>query len=122
MNEAKRERYNLSAWALSHQTLILFMIIASMAAGAFAYLGLGRNEDPSFTYRVMTIRTLWPGATAREVERLVTDPIEKKLEELPYYDFDRSYSKPGESVILLALKNYTPPNLVADIWYRTRKK
>src|SRR5258706_2634659 len=83
---------------------------------------LGRAEDRSFTFKVMTIRTEWPGASAREVERLVTDRLEKKLEEVPYYDYARSYSKPGESVIFLTLKDYTPPRQVADIWYQARKK
>jgi len=72
-------RGNLSAWGLSHQALILFMIIASTLAGTYAYLNLGRAEDPPFAFKRMTIRTQWPGATAREVERLITDPIEKKL-------------------------------------------
>ncbi|NYZ17371.1 efflux RND transporter permease subunit [Azospirillum sp. RWY-5-1] len=119
---AAREGLNLSAWALSHRTLVLFLILASVVAGAVAYRSLGRAEDPSFTFKVMTIRTDWPGATAAEVERLVTDRIEKKLEEVPYYDFARSYSKPGESVVFLTLKDYTPPKQVADIWYQARKK
>ncbi|HEY0837672.1 MAG TPA: efflux RND transporter permease subunit [Azospirillum sp.] len=117
-----KNRNNLSAWALSHRTLVLFLILASVLAGTLAYLRLGRAEDPSFTFKVMTIRTEWPGATAREVEQFVTDRIEKKLEEVPYYDFARSYSKPGESVIFLQLKDYTPPRMVADLWYQTRKK
>jgi multidrug efflux pump len=114
--------FNLSAWALAHRTLVLFLILAVTAAGTIAYLRLGRAEDPSFTFKVMTIRTEWPGASAREVERFVTDKIEKKLEEVPYYDFARSYSKPGESVVFLTLKDYTPPRQVADIWYQARKK
>ena len=119
---SRPNRGNLSAWALSHRTLVLFFILASVLAGALAYKNLGRAEDPSFTFKVMTIRTEWPGATAREVEQFVTDRIEKKLEEVPYYDFARSYSKPGESVIFLQLKDSTPPRKVADLWYQTRKK
>ncbi|AWK88938.1 efflux RND transporter permease subunit [Azospirillum thermophilum] len=115
-------RGNLSAWALHHRTLVLFLILASVLAGVLAYRNLGRAEDPSFTFKVMTIRTEWPGATAREVEQYVTDRIEKKLEEVPYYDFARSYSRPGESVIFLQLKDYTPPRMVADLWYQARKK
>jgi multidrug efflux pump len=116
------ERGNLSVWALAHRNLVVFFIVASAVAGAFAYLRLGRAEDPSFTFKVMTIRTEWPGASAREVERLVTDRIEKKLEEVPHYDFARSYSKPGESVIFLTLKDSTPPREVPDAWYQARKK
>ncbi|MBP2291773.1 efflux RND transporter permease subunit [Azospirillum rugosum] len=115
-------RNNLSAWALSHRTLVLFFILATVLAGALTYRTLGRAEDPSFTFKVMTIRTTWPGATAREVEQFVTDRIEKKLEEVPYYDYARSYSKPGESVIFLTLKDSTPPRKVADLWYQVRKK
>jgi multidrug efflux pump len=115
-------RGNLSAWALSHQALILFMILASTLAGIYAYFDLGRAEDPPFAFKQMTISTDWPGATAREVERLITDPIEKKLQELPYFDIDRSYSKPDQSVIILVLKDYTPPSRVADLWYQVRKK
>jgi multidrug efflux pump len=115
-------RGNLSAWALSHRTLVLFMILTSVVAGVIAYGRLGRAEDPAFTFKVMTIRTDWPGATAREVEQFVTDRIEKTLQEIPYYDYARSYSKPGESVIFLTLKDDTPPHLVSDIWYQVRKK
>ncbi|GEO39990.1 drug-resistance cell envelope-like protein [Skermanella aerolata] len=122
MNSKIPMRGNLSAWALTHQTLVLFMILASAAAGLLAYFSLGRAEDPSYTWKAMTIRTAWPGATADEVERLVTDPIEKKLEEMPYYDFTRSYSKPGESVVILTLKDFTPAEQVQDLWYQARKK
>jgi multidrug efflux pump len=115
-------RMNLSAWALAHRTLVLFMMLASVLAGALAYKTLGRAEDPSFTFKVMVVRTQWPGATAREVEQFVTDRIEKKLEEVPYYDVARSYSKPGESVVFVQLKDSTPPKLVADLWYQVRKK
>jgi multidrug efflux pump subunit AcrB len=115
-------RGNLSAWALAHRTLVLFMMLASVLAGALAYKNLGRAEDPSFTFKVMIVQTQWPGATAREVEQFVTDRIEKKLEEVPYYDLTRSYSKPGESVIFVQLKDYTPPKMVPDLWYQVRKK
>jgi len=115
-------RGNLSAWGLSHQVLILFMIIASTLAGIYAYFHLGRAEDPPFAFKQMTIRTEWPGATTREIEHLITDPIEKKLEELPYYDIVRSYSRPDQSVIILVLKDYTPPSRVPDLWYQVRKK
>ncbi len=116
------DRFNLSAWALSHRALVLALLIAAVAVGMFSYLSLGRAEDPSFTIKVMTIRTEWPGATARQVEQLVTDPIQRKLEELPYYDHAESYSRPGESVVFLSLKDSTPPAAVAGLWYQTRKK
>ncbi len=119
---SRPSRGNLSAWALSHRKLVLFFILASMLAGALAYRTLGRAEDPSFTFKVMIIRTEWPGATAREVEQLVTDRIENTLEEVPHYDVARSYSKPGESVVFLQLRDDTPPRRVAELWYQVRKK
>lgn len=114
--------FNLSAWALGHRTLVLFLLMVATVAGIAAYERLGRAEDPNFTFKVMIIRTTWPGATAREVERLITEPVEKKLEEVPYYDYAQSYSKPGESVVFLMLKPVTPPSMVADLWYQARKK
>jgi len=114
--------FNLSAWALRHQALVLFFIIALAAAGSWAYSTLGRAEDPDFTFKVMVIRTNWPGATARDVELQITDRIEKKLQETPYFDFTGSYSRPGESVIFINLKDYTPPKEVQNIWYQVRKK
>ena len=114
--------FNLSAWALGHRTLVLFLLIVATIAGVIAFGRLGRAEDPNFTFKVMIIRTSWPGATAREVERLVTEPVEKKLEEVPYYDYAQSYSRPGESVVFLMLKDITPPRMVPDLWYQARKK
>jgi len=118
----RKMRGNLSAWALSHQKLVLFLIVASALAGVYAYLNLGRAEDPSFTFKVMTIRTQWPGATAREVELQVTDRIEKTLQELPYFDVAQSYSKPGDSVIFVTLEDSAPASQVPELWYQVRKK
>ena len=77
------QRFNLSAWAIAHQSLVLFMIIVLAGAGLYAYLNLGRAEDPSFTIKTMVVNAAWPGATAAEMEEQVADPIEKKLQELP---------------------------------------
>jgi len=115
-------RFNLSEWALEHQALILYFILALFAAGAYSYVRLGQGEDPEFTFKVMVVRTLWPGATAKEVEQQVTERLEKKLQETPWFDFARSYSKPGESLIFVVLKDYTPPKAVPDSWYQARKK
>lgn len=117
-----RNRGNLSAWALSHRPLVLFFLLVTLVAGALAYVKLGRAEDPSFTFKVMTITTKWPGATAREVELQVTDRLEKKLEEVPWYDITRSYSKPGESVIFFQLRDDVPTGKVDNLWYQVRKK
>ena len=113
---------NLSEWALEHQSFVLYLIIALALAGAYAYVRLGQAEDPDFTFKVMVVRTLWPGATAREVEQQVTERLEKKLQETPWFDYTRSYSKPGESLIFVLLKDYTPPKEVPNAWYQVHKK
>lgn len=113
---------NLSEWALRHQVLTLYLMAALLVAGVFAYFKLGRAEDPDFTVKVMVVRTLWPGATAAEIEQQVTDRIEKKLQETPWLDHVRSYSKPGESLIFVTLKDSTQPKLVPETWYQVRKK
>jgi multidrug efflux pump len=115
-------RFNISEWALRHQPLVLYFILALFVAGVSSYLRLGQAEDPDFTFKVMVIRTLWPGATAREVELEVTERIEKKLQEVPWFDYTRSYSKPGESLIFVLLKDFTPPKEVPNAWYQVRKK
>ncbi|WP_026686979.1 efflux RND transporter permease subunit [Azovibrio restrictus] len=115
-------RYNLSAWALHHPSMVLYLMVVLMLAGALSYFKLGRAEDPDFTIKVMVVRTLWPGASAREVEQQVTEAIEKKLQETPWVHVLRSYSKPGESMVFVELKDYTPKAAVPDSWYQVRKK
>jgi multidrug efflux pump len=115
-------RFNLSAWALRHRSLIGFLMVLLLAAGAMSYMQLGRAEDPDFTFKVMIVRTNWPGATAREVEQQVTDKIEKKLQETPYLDNVRSYSKAAESTVYVTLRDSTPPKAVSGVWYEVRKK
>ena len=113
---------NLSEWALRHQSFILFLIIALGCAGVYSYVRLGQAEDPDFTFKVMVINTKWPGATAREVEQQVTERLEKKIQEVPWFDYTRSYSRPGESMIFVTLKDFTPPKEVPNAWYQVRKK
>lgn len=113
---------NLSAWALTHQQMVLYLIIVLMAAGVISYLNLGRAEDPDFTFKVMVVRTLWPGATAHDVELELTERIEKKLQETPWVDVLRSASKPGESLVFVVLKDYTPKPEVPEAWRQVRKK
>ncbi len=113
---------NLSAWALAHQQMVAYLIIVLMAAGAISYFNLGRAEDPDFTFKVMAVRTLWPGATAKEVELELTERIEKKLQETPWVDVLRSASKPGESMVFVVLKDYTPKPEVPEAWRQVRKK
>ncbi|CAG9227440.1 Acriflavin resistance protein [Paraburkholderia sabiae] len=115
-------RFNLSAWALRHQALVVFLIALSTAFGILAYTKLAQSEDPPFTFRVMVIRTFWPGATARQVQEEVTDRIGRKLQETPEIDFLRSYSRPGESLIFFTMKDSAPVKNVPETWYQVRKK
>src|SRR5260370_21829263 len=116
------QRFNLSQWAITHQALVLFMILVLGAAGAYSYFGLGRAEDPSFTIKTMVVNVAWPGATATEMQTQVADKIEKKLQELPYLDRVESYSQPGVSFTQIFLIDQTPPAKVKELWYQVRKK
>ena len=116
------KRFNLSEWAITHQALVLFMILLLGAAGAYSYFNLGRAEDPSFTIKTMIVNVAWPGATAAEMQTQVADKIEKKLQDLPYLDRVQSYSQPGVSFIQVFLTDQTPPAKVKDLWYQVRKK
>ncbi|PRF44184.1 multidrug transporter AcrB [Burkholderia multivorans] len=115
-------RFNLSAWALRHQALVVYLIVLATVAGILAYTRLAQSEDPPFTFRVMVIRTFWPGATARQVQEQVTDRIGRKLQETPAIDFLRSYSRPGESLIFFTMKDSAPVKDVPETWYQIRKK
>ncbi len=113
---------NLSAWALQHRALTLFAMLALAAAGAWAYLSLGRAEDPAFTIKQMVIIVDWPGAAPDEMAREVTDRIERKLEDLPHLDYTQSQTQPGHSVVTVSLRDDTPPRQVPDLFYQVRKK
>jgi multidrug efflux pump len=115
-------RFNLSDWTLHHRTLVGYFLLALALMGVFAYGKLGQAEDPPFTFKIMVIRTLWPGATARQVEQQLTDKIEKKLQETPYLDRVSSFSRPGESTVMFYAKDSTPPGAVPDVFYQVRKK
>ncbi len=114
--------FNLSTWSLEHPSLVAYLMVVLTLGGVLAYFNLGRSEDPDFTIKTMVVRSFWPGATAQEVEQQVTDRIEKKLQELPYLDNLRSYSKPGESLVFVELRDFTPPKQVPELWYQVRKK
>jgi multidrug efflux pump len=107
---------------LEHQSLVLFFMLALFSAGLFSYFRLGQAEDPEFTFKVMVIRALWPGASPAEMEQQVTERLEKKLQETPYLDNVRSFTKSGEATIFIALRDSTPPKEVAGVWYQVRKK
>ncbi|WP_431857608.1 efflux RND transporter permease subunit [Azospirillum sp.] len=114
--------FNLSEWALKHRSFVWYLILSLTLAGGMAYMRLGREEDPAFTIKTMVVQANWPGATIDDTMNLVTDPIEKKLEEVPYLDYVKSYTKPGVSVVYVNLKDYTPADQVPDLWYQVRKK
>src|SRR6478752_5775305 len=116
------KRFNLSGWAVSHPTLILFLMIALGAAGFFSYRGLGRAEDPFFTVKVVNVSAIWPGATAAEMQTQVADPIEKKLQELPFFEKVQTYSKPAFTALQVTLRDCTPPKDVPYLFYILRKK
>lgn len=114
--------FNLSRWALEHTALVRYLMVVLLLLGVAAYFQLGQDEDPPFTFRAMVVRTYWPGATAQQVADQVTDRIERALQEVPYADKIRSYSKPGESQIIFMLKDAAPPKEVPQLWYTVRKK
>lgn len=119
---AKSAGFNLSKWALDHAPLTRYLMVVLMVLGTFAYFQLGQDEDPPFTFRAMVVRTYWPGATAQQVAEQVTDKLERTLQEAPYADKIRSYSKPGESQIIFQIKDSSKAADVANVWYTVRKK
>ncbi|MDM0103883.1 efflux RND transporter permease subunit [Variovorax sp. J22R24] len=114
--------FNLSKWALEHAALTRYLMLVLMLLGFASYFQLGQDEDPPFTFRAMVVRTYWPGATAQQVAEQVTDKLERTLQEAPYADKIRSYSKPGESQIIFQIKDSSKASEVANVWYTVRKK
>ena len=115
-------KFNLSQWALEHPALTRYLMVVLMLLGIAAYFHLGQDEDPPFTFRAMVVRTYWPGATAQQVAEQVTDKLERTLQEVPYADKIRSYSKPGESQIIFQIKDSSRAADVPNVWYSVRKK
>ncbi|KHK01727.1 efflux RND transporter permease subunit [Desulfovibrio sp. TomC] len=115
-------RVNLSEWAVTHRPLTLFLILVVSLAGIWSYRQLGRAEDPEFTVKSMIISANWPGATADEMQRLVADPIEKKLQEVPYFDKVKTYCRPDSVVMQLLLRDSAPATAVGESWYQARKR
>ena len=115
-------KFNLSEWALKHQSFVWYLMFVAVLAGIFSYMNLGRAEDPSFAIKTMVIQTRWPGATVDETMLQVTDRIEKKLEELDSLDYVQSYTRPGESTVFVFLKDTTEAKAIPQIWYQVRKK
>lgn len=114
--------FNLSEWALKHQSFIWYLMFVALLMGVFSYFNLGREEDPSFTIKTMVIQSKWPGATQEETLKQITDRIEKKLEELDSLDYVKSYTRPGESTVYVYLRDTTSAKDIPEIWYQVRKK
>ena len=117
-----RHRFNISRWALEHGPLTRYLMVVLLVLGGAAYFQLGQDEDPPFTFRAMVVQAWWPGASAQEMAEQVTDKIERLSQEVPYADVIRSYTKPGESVTILQIKDSSPPNEVGNVWYQVRKR
>lgn len=118
----KKSGINLSEWAIRHAALVQYLMVVLMVAGVFAYGKLGQKEDPEFTFKAMLVKVTWPGASAEEVERQVTDRVEKKLQEIAEIDFVKSFSKSGETQMVISLREELRAKEVSDVWYRVRKK
>lgn len=114
--------FNLSEWALKNKGLILYLMLLLAIVGIFSYSKLSQSEDPPFTFKVMVIKTYWPGATAKEVSTLVTDRIEKELMTTGQYDHIMAYSRPGESMVTFFAKDSLKSEQIPDVWYNVRKK
>src|SRR5215469_4142582 len=116
------KRFNLSAWAVGHPALVMFLIVMLGVAGFFSYQKLGRAEDPFFTVKVVNVTVMWPGATSQEMQTQVADPIEKKLQELPFFEKVQTYSKPSFTAMQVTFKDSTSPKDVPYLFYLLRKK
>ncbi|MEG5632952.1 efflux RND transporter permease subunit [Enterobacter bugandensis] len=117
-----QRRFNLSALAVRESSVTLFLIVLVTIAGIYAFFGLGRAEDPPFTVKQMTAIAVWPGATAQEIQDQVAEPLEKRLQELKWYDRTETYTRPGMAFITLSLQDKTPPAEVQEEFYQARKK
>ncbi|KYG24341.1 ACR family transporter [Bradyrhizobium sp. AT1] len=112
---------NLSKWALRHRSLVVYVMLVAVIGGYLAYFRLGRNEDPSFTIKTMVVQAAWPGATAEETMKQVTERLERQLQETPHLDFLRSFTRAGLVTIFVNLKGSANARQVTDTWYEVRK-
>ncbi|WP_456622787.1 MULTISPECIES: efflux RND transporter permease subunit [unclassified Bradyrhizobium] len=112
---------NLSEWVLRHRSLVVYVMIVAIVAGLLSYFRLGRNEDPSFIIKTMVVQAAWPGATAEETMKQVTERLERRLQETPHLDFLRSFTRAGLTTIFVNLKGSASAKEVSDTWYQVRK-
>ncbi|KRA50869.1 efflux RND transporter permease subunit [Pseudoxanthomonas sp. Root630] len=115
-------RFNLSSLAVRERSITVFLLFLISAAGILAFFQLGRAEDPPFTIKQMTVVSAWPGATAQEMQDLVAEPLEKRLQELRWYDRSETYTRPGLAFTMVSLRDATPPSQVQEEFYQARKK
>jgi multidrug efflux pump subunit AcrB len=113
--------FNLSEWALNNRSLTVYLMIMAVVAGLFAFVKLGRNEDPSFVIKTMVVQAAWPGATVDDMLKQVTERLERTLQETPHLDFLRSFTRAGVTTIFVNLKDSTGAREIPDIWYHVRK-
>ncbi|HSI41632.1 MAG TPA: efflux RND transporter permease subunit, partial [Xanthobacteraceae bacterium] len=114
-------RFNLSEWAIRQRSLVVYLMIVAIAAGLFAYVRLGRSEDPTFIIKTMVVQAGWPGASVEDTLQQVTERLERTLQETPELDFLRSFTRAGQTTIFVNLKGSTAAAQVPDIWYHVRK-
>src|SRR5947209_16915452 len=114
--------FNLSELAVRERAVTLFLIVTIAVAGTFGFCKLGRAEDPTLTIKVLTVTTAWPGATAQEMQDLVAEPLEKRLQELRWYDRVETMTRPGLAFLTLTLRDSTPPSEVPEQFYQARKR
>jgi len=122
MSHSPRLKMNFSSWAIANQQLVVFFMLLIMAIGVKSYEMLSRNEDPNFTIKTAVVSAQWPGASIQDTLSFVTDPLEKKLQEIPWLDYVESETRGGRTVIFVNLRDDTPPSKVSDVWYQLRKK
>jgi multidrug efflux pump len=113
--------FNLSEWALKNRSLTVYLMIVAVLAGLFAFVKLGRNEDPSFVIKTMVVQAAWPGASVDDMLKQVTERLERTLQETPKLDFLRSFTRAGVTTIFVNLKDNTGAREIPDIWYHVRK-
>lgn len=119
---AAKAGFNLTDWALRQQTLVLYLVLVLTLAGLFSYTKLGQSEDPPFTFKVMLVHATWPGSSAEEMAEQVTDKLEKKIQEIAHLDNVRSFSRPGETMVFITIKDDTMSDVIPELWYQVRKK
>lgn len=122
MEPIQNNRFNLSRWAIEHSNLTVYFLLVLLFAGGMSYFSLGQDEDPPFSFRVAAVRAFWPGATAQQMAEQVADKIEETIQEVPYADQLRSYSKAGETTLILELLDSTPAKDIPETWHQLRKK